>query len=87
MVLLVQNIYVKVFKTCFFSPYQDLGLLGVGKSVPERFSVSMWGRSPIPIEKQFEGSLHIVVQNCYVSDGFISTQDLELGSHDDGSSS
>ena len=44
----------------FFSPYQDLGLLGVGKSVPERFSVSMWGRSPIPIEKQFEGSLHIV---------------------------
>ena len=39
----------------FFSPYQDPGLLGVGKSVPERFSVRMWGRGPIPIEKQVEG--------------------------------
>ena len=55
MVLLVQNLYVKVFKKCFFSPYQDPGLLGVGKSVPERCSVRMWGQGPIPIEKQFEG--------------------------------
>ena len=55
MFLLDQNLYVKVFKKCFFSPYQDPGLLGVGKSVPERFSVRMWGRGPIPIEKQFEG--------------------------------
>ncbi len=35
-VLLVQNLYVKVFKNKFFSPYQDRSLLGVVKSVPER---------------------------------------------------
>ncbi len=55
MVLLVQNLYVKVFKKYFFSPYQDPGLLGVGKSVPERCLVSMWGQGPIPIEQHFEG--------------------------------
>ena len=45
----------KSLQSMVFSPYQDPGLLGVGKSVPERFSVRMWGRGPIPIEKQFGG--------------------------------
>ena len=55
MVLLVQNLYVKVFKKCFFHHIKTRAFWGVGKSVPERFSVRMWGRGPIPIEKQFEG--------------------------------
>ena len=45
----------KSLQKMFFSPYQDPGLLGVGKSVPERFSVRMGGRAPISIEKQFAG--------------------------------